>query len=351
MRTKKIIYLIAAGVMALGMLTGCSGKQETASSNTQSQEVNTETKTTNKDAKETDTAKPVVGTEINIAVLNGPTGMGMAKLMEDEADTYHISLYQSPDEIVGKIVSGEVDIACIPSNLAAVLYNKTKKDITLLGTNTLGVLYIVENGETVKSLKDLKDKKILMSGKGAAPEFIFDTVLSSAGLDPTKDVTVTFVANHTDVVSQVVANPGTIGLLPEPHVSIAQAKEKKVNVAIDLNAAWQESQKTDLPMGVIVARSTFIKERGSELEAFLESYKKSVDFVNSNVDEAAPLMAKYKIIPSEAVAKTAIPKCNIVFKDAQTSKECINKFYQIISTIDPKSVGGKVPDEAFYYSK
>jgi len=319
MNAKKICYCLLAGVLAIGSFTGCG----------------------NSGAKK-------VSVPINVAALNGPTGMGMVKLMEDESDKYNISLYQSPDEIVGKLVSGEIDIACIPSNLAAVLYNKTQKGITLLGTNTLGVLYIVENGETIKSLADLKGKTIIMSGKGATPEFILDTVLASAGLDVARDVTVEFMANHTDVASKVITNPGTIALLPEPHVSIAEAKAKTVKVAIDMNAAWQESQKTDLPMGVIVARNDFIKEKGKDLGAFLESYKKSVAFVNKNVDEAAALIAKHKIIPNAAVAKKAIPKCNIVFKDAKESKDSINKFYEVISKIDPKSVGGSIPDEAFY---
>ncbi len=322
MKRKKLLHLILVGVMAIGVLTGCVGKSASK-----------------------------VSEPLRIAALNGPTGMGMAKLMEEESDKYTISLYQSPDEIVGKLVSGELDIACIPSNLAAVLYQKTQKGISLLGTNTLGVLYIVENGETIKNLEDLKGKKIILSGKGSTPEFIMNNILLSADINPSKDVTIEFMANHTDVVSTVVANPGTIALLPEPHVSIAQAKGEGIKVVLDMNAAWEESESVDLPMGVIVASNTFIKEKENDLGVFLESYKKSVEFVNNSPDEAAVLIEKYKIIPSSEIAKGAIPKCNIVFRDAQKSKVSLQKFYEILNAIEPKSIGGSIPDEAFYYAK
>ena len=143
--------------------------------------------------------------------------------------------------------------------LAAVLFSKTQKEIQLLGTNTLGVLYIAQNGETIKNIEDLKGKTLIASGKGGTPEYILNNILLSAGIDPQNDVTVQFMANHTDVVSKLVASPGTIALLPEPHVSIAKAKDENIKVAIDLNVAWAEKQETDLPMGVIVARKEFIE--------------------------------------------------------------------------------------------
>lgn len=326
MKFKYLLKIVLAGLIVSSMLSGCS-------------------------KKETPQTEYQIVEPIQIAALNGPTGIGMVQLMEDQNNQYNISIYQSPDEIVGKLVSGEMDIACVPSNLAAVLYQKTQKNIQLLGTNTLGVLYIVENGERIERIEDLKGQTLILAGKGSAPEYILDHLLITAGIDPVKDITKEFMANHTDVVSTVLTKSGAIALLPEPHVSIAQSKEENIRVAVDINKTWQNNEALDLPMGVIVANKEFIATKEKDLGIFLDSYKKSVAFVNDSTQEAAVLVAKHKLLPNEELAKEAIPKCNIVFRDAKASRDSLDKFYQILSGVDPKAVGGSVPDEAFYYQK
>lgn len=294
--------------------------------------------------------KPVEPLEV--AALNGPTGIGMVQMLEEmegaENPKYNIVLYQSPDEIVGKIVSGELDIACVPSNLGAVLYNKTEGGIKLLGMNTLGVLYIVENGQTVQNIEDLKGKTILSSGKDSTPEFVLNYILNEAGLVPGEDVTVEFMGNHSDIASKLMAEEGTIALLPEPFVTTVLAKDKNIRMAIDVNEAWNNLNQMDLPMGIIVANANVVKDNAKGIEAFLEDYEASVKFVDENLEDAAALVEKFGIVPNAALAKVAIPKCNIVYRDSSDSKDSLNKFYEILEQANPKAVGGKLPDEAFY---
>jgi len=285
---------------------------------------------------------------VKIGSLNGPTGIGMVKLME-EPDKYQVTMYQSPDEVVGKIISGEVDVAAVPSNLAAVLYNKLKGDIVLIGVNTLGVLYIVENGNAVTDISALKGKTIVASGKGGTPEFILNQLLVNAGLDPQKDLTVNWLLNHTDVASTLMAKEGTIAMLPQPFTTIITEKNPKVRIAVDMNAEWKTSQKMELPMGVLIAKKSFVEDREADLGIFLKDYKASVDFVNSDLEGAAELVSKYGIIPDALIAKKAIPQCNIVFITAQDGKAALIDFYKIISAMDPKSIGGTMPDENFYF--
>lgn len=285
---------------------------------------------------------------IHIAALNGPTGIGMAKLINDGNSDYDIKLYQSADEITGKLISGEIDIACVPSNLGAVLYNKTQGEIQLIGINTLGVLYIVENGQSIKKLTDLKGKTILSSGKGGTPEFVLNHILETNGLDKDKDVKVEYLANHADIASQLIAKENTIALLPQPFVTTVTQKSNKIRVAIDINGEWAKAEKTDLPTGIIVVRKAFASSKKKELTTFVTDYKKSVEFVNANLDEAAKLISKFGIVPDEKIAKLAIPKCNIVFKNTNESKEALSKFFDILYKGEPKSVGGKIPDDAFY---
>lgn len=288
---------------------------------------------------------------IKIAALNGPTGMGMTKMIDEGNKDYEISLYQSPDEVMGKVISGELDIACVPSNMAAVLYTKTEKNVCLLATNTLGTLYILENGTSIQKVEDLKGKTIVASGKGSTPEYVLNEILAGASLDPTKDVTVNYLGNHTDVVTELVSKEGTIALLPQPHVTIAATKNENVHIALDLNEAWEASKQAKLPMGVIIANKTYVEAHPEAIEAFLKDYEASVKFVNENVDEAAKMMAEQKILPSEAIAKTAIPNCHIVYEDAAASKADLVSYFTLLKEINPKSIGGNLPDEDFYYSK
>lgn len=294
--------------------------------------------------------KPVEPLEV--AALNGPTGIGMVQMLEEmegaENPKYNIVLYQSPDEIVGKVVSGELDIACVPSNLGAVLYNKTEGGIKLLGMNTLGVLYIVENGQTVQNIEDLKGKTILSSGKDSTPEFVLNYILNEAGLVPGEDVTVEFMGNHSDSASKLMAEEGTIALLPEPFVTTVLAKDENIRMAIDVNEAWNNLNQMDLPMGIIVANANVVKDNAKGIEAFLEDYEASVKFVDENLEDAAALVEKFGIVPNAALAKVAIPKCNIVYRDSSDSEDSLNKFYEILEQANPKAVGGKLPDEAFY---
>lgn len=321
MKIKKLVSLMSAGIMVLSLLTGC-GQKEVA-----------------------------FETPIQIATLNGPTGMGMTKMIHDASQNYDITLYQSADEIVGKIVSGEIDIACVPSNLAAVLYNKTEQNIYLLGTNTLGVLYIVENGDTVYSLEDLRDKKVIASGKGSTPEYVLNELLLGANIKPDIDIEIEYLANHTDVVTELVANEGTIALLPQPHVTVATNKNDKVHIAVDLNEVWENQEGTNLPMGVIIAQKDFVDTHKEEVEEFLADYEDSVKFVNNNSDEAAEMMATQGILPSAEIALNAIPNCHITFIDGKASKADIEQFYTLLQGVNPQAIGGSLPDEAFYYGK
>lgn len=297
-------------------------------------------------------AKPSAKKEkIRIAALKGPTGMGMVKLMEENKDDYDISMFDSPDQIVSKIVNGEVDGAAVPSNLAPVLYNKTQGDVQLLGINTLGVLYIVENGNTIKDIKDLKGKTIYASGKGGTPEFVLNYILKKNGLEPDKDVKIEYKMQHNDLATAVASKEVKIAVLPEPFVTATKVKNKDLQVPIDLSKEWEKvsENKSKLAMGTLVFRKSFIDKREKDVDEFLNKYKNSVDFVNKNKEEAGKLIEKNGIIAKAKIAEIAIPKCNIVFISAKDGKESLDKFYKVLKENDPKSIGGKIPDEKFYY--
>lgn len=281
---------------------------------------------------------------VNIAALKGPTGMGISYMMEDTAK-YNVELQDAPDVVVGKFVNGEIDIAAVPLNLAAVLYNKTEGNVVLLNLDTLGVLYIVENGETIQSLSDLAGKTIYASGEGATPQYVLDYLLAQNGL--TDQVEVKYVGEHTALAAMVASGEAQIALLPEPFVSAVSVKNPAVRVALDLNTAWEEASGTKLVMGVYIASRTFYNEHPDQVKAFLADYAASVEKVNTSAD-AAQKIADLGIVGSAAIAQQAIPRSYIVSITGQEAKAAASAVLNVLFTANPKSVGGKLPGDDLY---
>ena len=197
----------------------------------------------------------------SIAALKGPTAMGLVKLMKDSesgettGNEYTFTLAGSADEVTPALLKGELDMACVPANLAAVLYNKTEGEIEVLAVNTLGVLYIVENGESVHSMADLKGKTIVAAGKGSTPEYALRYLLTENGIDPDNDVTIDWKSEHSECVAALASGQASVALLPQPFVTVAQSKIEGLRMALDLNAEWDALDNgSALITGVIVAR-------------------------------------------------------------------------------------------------
>ena len=291
-----------------------------------------------------------------VAALKGPTAMGMVKMMSDDnGETCDFSIHAAIDEITPLLVKGEVDIAAVPANLASVLYNNTQGKVQVLAINTLGVLYIVENGSTVSSVEDLRGRTIYASGKGATPEYALNYLLTASGLDPERDVNIEFKSEHSECLASLLADEGSVAMLPQPFVTTAQMKQEGVNVVLDMTAEWDKLQEgsenpSSMITGVVVGRTDFIQEHPEAVAAFLDSYHASVDFTNANVDEAAAIIGQYDIIP-EAVAKKAVPHCSIVCIEGAEMQTRLSGYLSVLFEQNPKAVGGTLPDDAFYFKR
>lgn len=321
---KKILTLGLILAMALTMFTACSSEE----------------------------VPSTVSQTVNIAALNGPTGMAMVDLMDME-DKYAITTYQAPTDITAKIINGEVDVAAVPSNLAAVLYNKTEGDIVAVSPIALGMLQILGNNADVQEVSDLAGKTIIASGQGGTPEYVLQKVLQDNGLTIYEDVNVQWVANHSEVNTQLLSQEGTIAMIPEPFVSTALAQgQESVTKLFDLNELWEEATGQQLPMGVLVATRSFAEDRSDDLKVLLSDLQASVDYVNDSPAEAAKAIVEHGFIGDEAIAEAAIPNCHIVLytgDNAAEGIEMLKTFNQTLYDMDPASVGGALPDENLYY--
>ena len=296
---------------------------------------------------------------VNVLALKGPTAMGMVSLM-DQADqgeiteeTYDFQIVASPDEVSPAIAQGTADIAAVPANLASVLYQKTNGGVQVLTINTLGVLYLVENGDEVQSVSDLKGKTIYASGKGATPEYALNYILKENGLTPGKDVQIEWKSEHTECVAALAEHEDAAALLPQPFVTTAQSKNDSLRVALDLTEEWDKIQKdnggnSSLVTGVTVVRTQFAQEHPEIVEDFMERYQESVSYVNEHIEEAAKLIGDYDIVPEE-IAKKALPECNIVYIDGAEMKEKLSSYLEVLEQENPQAVGGVLPADEFYY--
>ena len=314
--------------------------------------------------EETPAENPVT---VRVAALKGPTAMGMVKLMSDSdaaaesgeettGNTYDFTLAASADEVTPGLMQGELDIACVPANLASVLYNRTDGGIVTLAVNTLGVLYIVENGNSVQSMADLAGRTIAASGKGSTPEYALRYLLSENGIDPDTGVTIDWKSEHSECVAALASGAATIAMLPQPFVTVAQTQLPDLRVALDLTEEWDALDNgSALLTGVVVARADFVEEHPAAVEEFLTSYAESVEWVNANTAEAAELIGGYDIVDA-AVAEKALPYCNIVCITGSEMKDMLSGYLQVLFDAAPASVGqdtetgeGGLPGDDFYY--
>ena len=292
----------------------------------------------------------------SIAALKGPTAMGLVKLMKDSesgettGNEYTFTLAGSADEVTPALIKGELDMACVPANLAAVLYGKTEGAVEVLAVNTLGVLYIVENGESVQSIADLKGQTVVAAGKGSTPEYALRYLLSENGIDPDNDVTIDWKSEHSECVAALASGQATIALLPQPFVTVAQSKIEGLRMALDLTKEWDALDNgSSLITGVIVARREVVEENPAAVNEFLKEYAASVDYVNANTADAAVLIGEYGIVDA-AVAEKALPYCNIVCLTGEDLLEALPGYLEVLYNADPAAVGGEMPDNSFYFA-
>jgi NitT/TauT family transport system substrate-binding protein len=315
---KRIVAMITAAVMlfSLAAFAACSKKQD--------------------------------DTEIRIAALKGPTGMGMVKLADKQNyPNYTVSIEASPDALNPRIISGEVDVAAVPVNLASVLYNKLDGDISVLAVSTLGVLYVVEAGSEVNSVADLAGKTVYATGQGATPEYILNYLLDKNGVS--ESVEVNYVGEHAALATMLADGSAEIGMLPEPNVTSTLAGNDNLRIALNLTEEWNKVCSTELVQGVVIARKSFVNEHPEAIEQFLREYEKSSAFANENIDEAAKLIVDAGILGNVEIAKKAIPNCNISFSKGEAMHKAVEGMLTVLFEANPKSIGGKLPDKDFYY--
>lgn len=282
---------------------------------------------------------------VNMAVLKGPTGMGAAYLITETnagraSNAYKVTIAGAPDALVAQLVTGELDIAALPSNMGALLYKRTEGEVQALSVITLGVLYLLEKGDTIQTVDDVGDRALIVAGRGSTTEPILLHIFGQS-------VNLDFQAEHAEVVAKALAGQADVVVLPEPFATNLMMKDPGYHVALDLTEAWEATGAGALPMSVVVVRKAFLSEHPDAVRAYLAEYATSVAYANEHPAEAAALMEALDMIPA-AVAVNAIPRAHLVSITGDAMQEALSAFYAILFLENPALIGGAVPDDAYY---
>ena len=382
---KKITAIILTIVLVLGMTACSKGNDKTDNTTTQTQNDNitvateapkpteatadttdntdTADNTSTSDGTDTDntvtSAPTLTGYDVNIGVLSGPTGIGAVGLMDanDNGKTvnkYTFTVAAANDEIVAGISNGSLDIAAVATNVGSNLYNKTSGAVQIIALNTYGVLYILENGNEINSITDLKGKTIYCAGQGANPEYVIKYLLEKNGLTYSDDgsdadVVLEFM-DPAAITAGMASGEYKLCMLPVPAVTSVKIQNAEVRTALDLTAEWEKTgAEGALTMGCVIVRKAFAEEHPGVVETFLAEYKDSIDFVLSDIDTAGTLCEKYAIVAKAPVAKKAIPECNLCCVTGADVRKTIEPYYTVLFNANPKSIGGAMPGDDFYY--
>ena len=335
-KVRAIVSLLLALTLALS-LTACGGQA-------------------NSEPEQPETQEELTAAEINLYVLSGPTGIGAMNLWAasdagETKNTYHITMPGANDEVVAALSNGEADIAAVATNLAATLYNKTSGGVTVLAVNTLGVLSMLSNGQEAAAVADLKGKTIYAPGQGANPEYILRYVLSGNGLDPDKDVTLRFVGEGSELLTVWQSDPEAVILAPQPVATSILMQNENAKTLFDMTEEWDKIAGGDstLMMGCVIVRNAFLQANPGAVELFLQEYAASIEKAQSDVEGTAALCEQYGLIPKAALAQKAIPSCGLTFVTGAEMKTGLSGYLQVMFDANPKSVGGALPGDNFYY--
>ena len=381
MKKMKYWNRMLAAVLAASMLAGCGASTTPQATTAAVTEANADDQKTSAAAEETTAAETAQATEtaaettaaaekteetsaaevltigeasdevLRVGSLKGPTTMGLVNLMSEvesgAKSGYSFEMQSQPDVIMSELVSGKLDIALLPANVAAVAYNKTNHGVSAIDINTLGVLYCVTGDENIKSVKDLAGKTVLSTGQGASPEYVLNYLLEKNGVT---DCDVQFKSEATEIAALLKQDPAQIAILPQPFVTVATAQNDQLKVAFSLTDEWKSvSPDSKLLTGVTVVRNEVLENRAAEVDQFIADHQASTEKAATDVDATAELVAKYGIIAKAPVAKKALPNCNIVAIAGDEMKTDLAGYLQVLFDANPKSVGGTMPDDDFYY--
>lgn len=287
-----------------------------------------------------------------------PLVMPMAYIVENNmldevANDVELVIWNNPDQLRIMMTQDDVHFVSVPSNVASIFYNKGT-DLKLLEISVWGVFYVISSNTSVQSLHDLTAQEVYVPFKGDQPDLVFRYICQQQGIDPFKDLEIQYVSSPLDLTLNLLAGTAEYAVTLEPGASqaIRKAQENGITIerVIDIQEEWGSVTGTDprLPNAGVVALPGIL-ENPIAIEAFCKAYDEGVKWSNQNPHEAAILAAKYVEGVDAAAFEEALNYTIFESVPARDSKKELEFMYSCFMDLEPDSIGGKLPDEEFYY--
>lgn len=296
-------------------------------------------------------------TVVRVGGLKGPTTMGILFMQdaENSEERYQFSMVTAADELVASVVREEIDIALLPANVSSVLYAKTEGKVNVIDINTLGVLYLLSADQELGAmegltLSDLQGKTIYLTGMGTTPDYVL-RALMKANQIAEDAIHLEYKSEPAEVAAILSEDATAIGLLPQPFVTSAMLQNESLHIIMDMDREYASTFGEHMVTGVTIVRSGFLEEHGTLVDQFLEDHHNSIRLINEDPKQGAELVVNAGILPKAPVAEKAIPNCNLQFVAGEEMKAALSSYLQNLYEIEPKSIGGNIPTEDFYYIK
>jgi len=301
--------------------------------------------------------------DVKIVGLKGPTSIGMIKSIDEipslgDNVTSSYEIVPAPDVLIAKLLNDEFDFATVPTNVAAILFNK-KDNYQIMGIPIWGMLYVVTNDVEINSWEDFKGQNVYPFAQGSSPDIIFQHLANANGLTPFEDVDISYNYQQAELAQALIAGEVSVAVLPEPFVTSALLKNPDLKIVMDIQEEWKKANMassvvpadSSYPMTSLIVRKQFAIDHPEIVASFEKSYADSIIWVNENPKEASLLVEKHEIGFAAKAAELAIPRANMDYKSISEVKNEVSYYFDVLSGFSMKTIGGAMPDETIYYEK
>ncbi|MBO4768648.1 MAG: ABC transporter substrate-binding protein, partial [Bacteroidales bacterium] len=269
-------------------------------------------------------------------------------LAKEEAPSVRVEIFIEPLQVRKLMLTDSVDIAILPTTMAALLYGKGV-DYRMAAVPIWGTLYLCGTDTTIRSIADLRGRKVYLMAKGMTPDVMFRHLLLANGLEPFRDVDLDYrFPTHIDLANATMAGRADMSVITEPYLSQALNANPSLHVLLDLNEEWAKVDSAPVTETALVVRGAFAEEHPEAVEAFVDALRRSAEWVNANPGEAAALSVRYGINPDSAAVAGSIPRTNLRVEAASSVKEAIIDYLRVFYEMEPEIIGGSMPDEKFF---
>jgi NitT/TauT family transport system substrate-binding protein len=292
-------------------------------------------------------------TPLTIYTIKGPSGVGMIRLFEDppvvSGVKVRVEALAQADLMAAKFIAGEAKVGILPPNVAAKIAS-TGKPIQIAAVTGAGMLSLITGDSAVQRIEDLKGKQVEAAGQGATPDYVFRRILLSKGINPDRDIRLSYSLAYPEIAQSLIAGRISNALLPEPFATMARSGKSSLRVIGDVQAEWAAAGGAgNYPMTVLVVDADFARTNPAAMQAILSALKASVEWVIAHPAEAGTLVEKHDLGLRAPVVTAAVPRSNYVYISAKDARPSIEALFKVFLEFAPASIGGKLPPDSFYF--